>query len=645
MQLHAAWRCHKRTPAVSMMAGVFAAALISAGAAGAEGTPPAVPTTPEDYFQRGTQPGGLVAPIVGSAGNCLFCHSGYDIEVEPYRPWSASMMGQSARDPLFWACLTVANQDAVGAGTFCLRCHVPNAFLEGRATPSDGSALIAVDFESVACNFCHRLVNPTFPTPGDGPVEDDVILADLDLLDLIPAQGSNARYVVDPLDARRGPFDDIPSNPHTPVPILVSPFHTQAELCWTCHDVSNMLLARQPDDSYVMESLGTAHSTGSQDDMFPLHRTYSEWKNSYYFTLGGVQHNGRFGGNHPTGVMNVCQDCHMPDQFGKGCGLPAFAERPDVPQHSFIGSNTWGLKAVRAVDVDGNGIPDFPDSQTGLSDETVNAQIARNTDMLERATDLMLTQIGEDLRVRVLNQTGHKVPTGFPDGRRIWVNVKFLDVQDQVAVELGEFDFATGSILDPDDTKVYEIKLGIDAGQSLATGLPEGETFHFMLANVIAKDNRIPPRGFSNTIAVQNQTVPVGATFIDGQHWDDTLFEIPACATQAVVTVYYQLVSDDYITFLRDTNVTDNRGQVAFDLWDDPLVGNHGGPVVMDMATLDIAGNPADLDDDGTVGITDLLLLLGSWGLCPPAGPCVGDLDCDGMVGINDFLAILATWG
>jgi hypothetical protein len=212
-------------------------------------------------------------------------------------------------------------------------------------------------------------------------------------------------------------------------------------------------------------------------------------------------------------------------------------------------------------------------------------------------------------------------------------------------VELGELDFATGSLINPGDTKIYEIKLGIDARQSVATGLPEGETFHFVLANTIAKDNRIPPRGFSNTVAVQDQTGPVGATYSDGQHWDDTLFAIPTCATQAIVTVYYQLVSDEYITFLRDTNVTDNRGQVAFDLWDDPAVGNHGGPVVMDMATMDIPGNPADLDDDGIVGITDLLLILANWGACPPAEPCVGDLDCDGQVAINDFLAILATWG
>ena len=86
-----------------MMAGVFTSALICTSSASAAGPQLGIPTTPDDYFQRGTQPGGLVAPIVAGAGNCLFCHSGYDIEVEPYRPWSASMMGQSARDPLFMA--------------------------------------------------------------------------------------------------------------------------------------------------------------------------------------------------------------------------------------------------------------------------------------------------------------------------------------------------------------------------------------------------------------------------------------------------------------------------------------------------------------------------------------------------------------
>jgi len=605
--------------------------------------PIGLPTTPADFLQAGTQPGGLVADMVSASGNCLFCHAQYDPVVEPYRPWAASMMGQSARDPMFWACLAVANQDADGAGEFCLRCHVPNAFLGDRVLPADGSALIDQDFEGVNCNFCHRLVNPQFPVPGDGPPPDEDILADLDLLGLVPPQNSHAQYVVDPNDSRRRPFEILEGNPHNPVPIYVSPFHTQSEMCWTCHDVSNMLFMRQPDETYVMESLGTPHSTGSQSDMFPLHRTYSEWQNSYYFTLGGVQHNGRFGGNHPTGVMNVCQDCHMPDQIGKGCGLPAFPERPDVPQHSFIGSNTWGLKAVRAVDADGDTFPDFPDSETGLTQATVDAMIARNIDMLENASDVVLTQLGDQLQVRVVNQTGHKLPTGFPDGRRMWINVKFLDSEGQVAIELGKFDFSTGAIINPQETTVYEILLGLDAAQAAVTGLPEGETFHFMLANMIAKDNRIPPRGFSNTVAVPTQTMVVGATYADGQHWDDVLFDVPGCATQAVVTVYYQLVSDEYITFLRDANVTNNRGDVAFDLWADAAVGDHGAPVVMDMATL-VLTDPVDLDGDGMVGITDMLQLLAAWGGCPPAGTCLGDLDCDGLVGITDFLILLASW-
>ncbi len=50
---------------------------------------------------------------------------------------------------------------------------------------------------------------------------------------------------------------------------------------------------------------------------------------------------------------------------------------------------------------------------------------------------------------------------------------------------------------------------------------------------------------------------------------------------------------------------------------------------------------PADIDDDGTVGVTDFLLLLSQWGPCPG---CTADLDGDGVVGILDFLALLAAW-
>ena len=55
---------------------------------------------------------------------------------------------------------------------------------------------------------------------------------------------------------------------------------------------------------------------------------------------------------------------------------------------------------------------------------------------------------------------------------------------------------------------------------------------------------------------------------------------------------------------------------------------------------------PFDIDGDGVVGITDLLMLLAAWGPCPAPCPssCAADLDADCNVGISDFLLLLANW-
>ena len=55
--------------------------------------------------------------------------------------------------------------------------------------------------------------------------------------------------------------------------------------------------------------------------------------------------------------------------------------------------------------------------------------------------------------------------------------------------------------------------------------------------------------------------------------------------------------------------------------------------------------DPADLDGDGSVGFSDLLILLASWGTCPsPPDPCVADINDDGSVGFGDLLILLAAW-
>ncbi|MEE8156236.1 MAG: FG-GAP repeat protein [Phycisphaerales bacterium] len=59
----------------------------------------------------------------------------------------------------------------------------------------------------------------------------------------------------------------------------------------------------------------------------------------------------------------------------------------------------------------------------------------------------------------------------------------------------------------------------------------------------------------------------------------------------------------------------------------------------------DLAPNcncPHDLDADGSVGASDLLALLVSWGPCKG---CPADFDDSGTVGASDLLALLANWG
>ena len=50
----------------------------------------------------------------------------------------------------------------------------------------------------------------------------------------------------------------------------------------------------------------------------------------------------------------------------------------------------------------------------------------------------------------------------------------------------------------------------------------------------------------------------------------------------------------------------------------------------------------ADLNEDGSVGAADLLILLGAWG--SNAGH-PADFDVDGLVGAIDLLRLLASWG
>jgi hypothetical protein len=543
-----------------------------------------VPTTINDFFLPGTQPNSLNVPMQDSL-ECALCHGGYDEEHEPYRPWNASPMGQAARDPLFYACLAIANQDAAFAGDLCIRCHTPGGWLEGRSTPTDGSLLQGVDLQGVSCNFCHRMLDP-MNHPG-APAEDAAILAGLANP---PLDAHSGNFVVDPEDRRRGPYQLVDFFVHS---WLQSPFHRTSEMCATCHDVSNPVFERQPDGTYAPGDLDAPHPTLSKLDMFPIERTYGEWLQSD-FAQGPIDMGGRFGGNNP--LVSSCQDCHMPKADGFGCTFGEF--RDDLALHQFNGGNTWLLNAVREL---------YPDSETGLDDDAVNASIARTVAMLENASDLELSQNGSTLNVRIVNQSGHKLPTGYPEGRRMWVNVKFFDEKGALITERGAYDFNT-AVLSGADTKVYEAKLGVSPDVAALAGVPAGEGFHFAVNNVWIQDNRIPPRGFTNAGFESVQAAPVGYTYTDGQYWDDTEYAIPSGAASAEVRVYYQSASKEYIEFLRDENETNDAGQTMYDVW---VATGKSEPVEMDLGSINFQFGCNAADIAPPYGVLDLADLQG----------------------------------
>jgi len=61
--------------------------------------------------------------------------------------------------------------------------------------------------------------------------------------------------------------------------------------------------------------------------------------------------------------------------------------------------------------------------------------------------------------------------------------------------------------------------------------------------------------------------------------------------------------------------------------------------------TLGLPNVPGDIDGDGTVGVSDLLILLGEWGPCDDPDNCPADLDNNNSVGVNDLLTLLSNWG
>lgn len=593
---------------------VIATGIVLLAARAMAGLP--LPMTLEDFQLPGTQIGDVSISTITTSSNCLGCHSDFDQANEPYATWSGSLMAQAGRDPLFFAQMTLANQDVANAGYYCMRCHVPMSFVTGHAADPTGGTLDATDRDGVTCHFCHSMVDPVYQL-GVSPLQDKPIL---DALAGVPQFYGNAMFVLDPTGLRRGPYADAAAM-HT---FVESPFHRTGNLCGTCHDVGNVAVTRQSDGTYRYNRLNEATPDEDPAEQFPLERTYTEWKLSA-FANGGVDMGGRFGGDGAT-VVSTCQDCHMPRTTARGCFYGPVRE--DLARHDFAGASSWVLEII------GLHFAEDP----GVDLEALAAGRAKAIDMLQRAASLELAQTCGAVQARVINESGHKIPTGHIEGRRIWINVQILDAEGALLREYGHYDTATAE-LDAASTQVYEMQVGLSAEAAAVTGLAAGATTHMALADTIVKDTRIPPRGYDQASFAAAGAPAVGIDYADGQYWHDTAFWIPDGAARAVVTVYYQTVTRHYIEALRDGNITDNWGQVLHQLW---LATNKGAPVEMVRSELVLAPFVrGDADADNIVELTDFAHLLGCMAgpVTPAPGGCACvDFDGDGRVDLKDAM-------
>ena len=512
----------------SWMRGRSVRGLVLAGLAGglglAAGAVRAAPTEP-----------GQLTNAMQAAKECNKCHAfanGRDLANEPFVTpvaWQGTMMASSARDPVFWAGVAVAHQDAPGKTADCVRCHAPRAFVAGRDAAIAIDELAADDLSGVDCELCHRLVADPDTPAGNARYEvDDVLGPDNDI-------------------PKRGPWDYAGAGDKPKHGFKVDAYIGDARHCGTCHDVTTDQMRVDADGA----PLGVP---------FGEQRTYSEWKASD-FAAPGVG-------------FRSCQDCHMP-AVADVAGCAEFDEQGDRHasggrRHDLAGANRRMVELLKQEYGDaGQGAVDdvFFDIALASIDRTL-AEAATLEVTAPAAVDLALGVSG--LAVKVTNNTGHKLPTGYAEGRVMWLEVTGR-YGDALVYSSGRWVDGEGLADDP-QLRTYEARAVEHATQT---------AFHLLRNDTWAVDSRIPPKGLKKGI----ETDPVGDRYapLPDDTWpnfDVVSYDFPAAmvvdatpedAGDDVMTLSVRLLyvinTPEYVQFLADENHTNAAGQAVVELF------------------------------------------------------------------------------
>jgi hypothetical protein len=323
---------------------------------------------------------------------------------------------------------------------------------------------------------------------------------------------------------------------------------------------------------------------------FPLDTTYEEWKQS------------AFARDPQDAGFQSCADCHLP-RFNPDGGNFTIGKtgpkRPAPRRHILVGGNLWGLRAVQAANPELSVFSDqFAETESWVKKNLASAaklELTAPTDPISGDT--------ARVTVKVQNLTGHKLPSGYADGRRVVVQLRV-----DGAPVLGAFD--GGTLLDG-AARVYEIQHG-----RVGTGPEE----HLALHDTVVRDSRLPPRGFLPTAA----TRPIGVSWFDlpdGGLSNADSFQVdvplPAGSNGAQVAIeavlLFQSTTPHYVNFLAAENRSDDAGQVLLDVW---RATGEAAPVEMVRAQATVTLSRPDATGGGAGGDG------GGGGVVGKTGPC-----------------------
>lgn len=415
------------------------------------------------------------------SGNCAFCHNGLvdamrknvSIETE----WSPTMMANASKDP-FWrakfASELIRNpQFADLLNAKCTRCHAPMANEESTYSAAADTLFFGTGFvnpsnvyhdaamNGVSCTLCHQIA-------------DDGNLGTL--------EGFSGHFTINPnVRLAYGQYTNPRVNPmqvnsgFTP---RFAPHVSDSALCATCH---NLMTPVVDGSGNVIEGLE-----------FPEQAVYTEWENSA-FADGRAE-------------ASSCQECHMARTDGvKIANRPVnLPRRNNFARHGFYGGNTLMLDILSA---------NRAELEVGNGDFAASMEATRAT--LRQSADLAIEQASFDpttnqllVRVRVTNNSGHKLPTSYPS-RRVYIHLTVADLAGKTLFESGRLEpdglvvgvatdtstgfepHYSGEINRADQVQVYEAVMGDSDGKL---------TYTLLRAAEYLKDNRIPPRGFDDQV-------------------------------------------------------------------------------------------------------------------------------------------------